>query len=374
MAFFTIVLKSLLRRPARSLLTIAGIAIGITAVVALTSIAWGFEKTWVKIYSARGTDLIVTKAGSLSPAPPAFDDREARDVVRSLPRVSDTSGVMSELMGIETAPFVLVFGWESKTFIWEHLRLVTGRWPVDDREAAVVLGSLAAESLDKSVGSSIQIETARFTVCGIFESESLAENGTIVMALSQLQRLTEQPGKVNFLNLKLAPGTTVDQTEALRRTLMSRLPGFKAYTAGDVPQNNTAIQAAKAISWATSTLALLIGSVSVMNTMLMAIFERTREIGILLAIGWRRWRIVRMILYESISLTVVGGLVGMAAGTTVVKMIQITPLMRGKIEGDFSLLLFAVAFLVSIGLGAIGGIYPAILGSRMRPSDAMRHE
>ena len=373
MTFFLIVVKNLFRRPTRTVLTVAGIAIGVAAVVALTSIAWGFENTWVGLYKERGADLIVIKAGGLSPAPPPFDVTETSEL-RSWPHVAQTSGVMSEIMGIETAPIVLVFGWESRTFVWDHLRLATGRWPSDDGEATVVIGSLLADALHKTAGSPIQIETARFTICGVFNSGSMAESGAVVMMLPQLQRVKEQPGKVNFMNLKLAPDTTAAQVDALRGALKTRLPGFRAYTVGEVAEHNIVIQAIKASGWATSALALLIGSLSVMNTMLMTVFERTREMGILLAIGWRRRRIVRMILYESIALTLTGGVIGMAAGTVLVKVVQATPLLRGRIDGEFSPRLFGMAFLIAIALGVIGGLYPAYRASRMRPGDAMRHE
>src|SRR6476620_5090129 len=117
MAFLPIAARDLLHRPVRSALTIAGVAIGVAAVVALTSIAWGFERSWERMYVARGTDLVVTKAGNLSPAPPAFVQTQL-DSLRSFPEVRQTSGAMSEIMGLETASIVLVLGWEPNTFVW----------------------------------------------------------------------------------------------------------------------------------------------------------------------------------------------------------------------------------------------------------------
>lgn len=373
MVFLTIVGKNLLRRRTRSLLTMAGIAIGIGAVVALASIAWGFEKSWERAYTARGTDLIVTKVTSQSPMPSPFSESKKEELLQ-LPGVHQATGLLSDLVSIEDAPTVLVFGWELKGFLWEHLRLAKGRWPLNDEENSVVLGTVAADMLKKSVGSSIHIETGEYTVCGIFESGALVENGAVIMALPQLQRITENQGKVNFLNLKLEPGTTPEQLEQLRKTIKQRWTGFNAFTASEVAQNNTAIQVAKAMSWATSVIALVVGAVGVMNTVLMSVFERMHEIGILLAIGWRRNRIVRMILYESMALSFCGGMVGIALGFVAVKLLQATPLMRGKIEGEISFTLFAIAILIALGLGMLGGLYPAYRGSRLSPSEALRYE
>jgi len=373
MSFLTLVFKNLLRRPTRSLLTMTGVAVGIAAVVALSSIAWGFQRSWEQAYAARGTDLIVTRITSRNPLPTPFDESIAGDLAR-LPHVRQVSGLLSDMVSIEDAPTVLVFGWEQNGFLWGHLKLVAGRWPAGDAEKVVVIGTVAADILRKSVGDSIHIENDDFTVCGTFDSAALVENGAIVMTLRQMQRVMEYPGRVNFLNLRLEPGTTEPQVEELRRMIKSRLPGCNAFTGGEVAQNNTAIQTAKAMSWATSLIALVVGAVGVMNTMLMSVFERTHEIGVLLAIGWRRRRIVRMIVYESMAVSLVGGVQGILLGFVAVKILQITPWIRGKIEGEVSLPLFGLALAIALVLGVLGGLYPAHRGSRLHPSEALRCE
>jgi putative ABC transport system permease protein len=372
-SFLTLVFKNLLRRPTRSLLTTTGIALGIAAVVALSSIAWGFQRSWEQAYTARGTDLIITKVTSRSPLPAPFSESIKADLLK-LPHVQSVSGLLSDMISVEDAPTVLVFGWERNSFLWGHLKLVTGRWPADDTEKSVVIGAVAAEMLKKSVGDTLHIENDDFQVCGIFDSTALVENGTVIMALRQMQRVMETEDKVNFFNLRLAAGTTDAEMEGLRQTIKNRFPGFNAFTGGEVAQNNTGIQAAKAMSWATSLIALVVGAVGVMNTMLMSVFERTHEIGILLAIGWRRSRIVRMIIYESTALSFIGGIGGIALGFAAVKLLEATPWVRGKIEGEVSLLLFALALGIALGLGVLGGLYPAYHGSRLHPSEALRQE
>lgn len=373
MNLFTIAARNLRNRPARSLLTIAGIAIGIAAVVALAGLARGFERTWVQVYTARGTDLVVTRAGSLSPVPAAFTRDRLREI-ESLPGIARTSAMLSDIVSIENSPVVLLFGWESRSFVWDHLRLVNGRLPSNDAEETVVLGSIASEVLKKTVGAELQIETTTFRVCGVFESASLAENGAIVMTLPRLQAVTDQPGKINFLNVKLAPGLGADAVAAMRRTIAARAPGFTALSAAQVADRNAAIQAVKAMTWATSAIALVIGAVGIMNTMLMSVFERTHEIGILLAIGWRRRRILRMILLESTLLSLAGGLTGIVIGTIAVKLLERAPLVRGKIAADLGWPLYALGLALAVGLGVIGGFYPAYRSSRMRPSEALRYE
>jgi putative ABC transport system permease protein len=372
-SFLTLVFKNLQRRRTRSLLTITGIAVGIAAVVALSSIAWGFQKSWVQAYTARGTDMIVTKVTSRDPLPTPFGE-SIKDELRNLPHVQEVTGVLSDLVSIEDAPTVLVFGWERDTFIWAHLKLVNGRWPADDRESTVVIGTVAAEMMKKSVGDSLHIENDDFRICGIFSSTAFVENGTVIMALPQMQRVMDNAGKVNILNFRLVPGTTEREAEALRQTIKNRFPGYNAFTGGEVAQSNMGIQAAKAMSWATSFIALAVGAVGVANTMLMSVFERIHEIGILLAIGWKRSRIVRLIIYESMALSFIGGICGTALGYGAVNLLEATPWIHGKIEGEFNLPLCGLALAIALGLGALGGLYPAYRGSRLHPSEALRHE
>jgi putative ABC transport system permease protein len=152
MFFLTVVYKNLLRRFVRSLLTVVGIAIGVGAVVALASIAWGFQKSWEQAYSSRGTDLIVTKITSRSPLPEPFSQQIQEELLK-LPHVQEASGLLTDMVSIEDSPTVMIFGWQTKSFLWEHLKLVTGRWPADENDKVVVIGTIAAELLKKTVGS-----------------------------------------------------------------------------------------------------------------------------------------------------------------------------------------------------------------------------
>lgn len=373
MSFLTLILRNLLRRRSRSLLTIVGIAIGIAAVVALTSLAWGFERSWSNVYRARGTDLIVTKTITRSAMPAAFAAGIA-DQLRAVPKVREVAGVLTEIFSVEDSPSMVVMGWEPGTSLWEHLGLERGRMPIPTAKNELLLGSLAAEILAKRVGDRVQIETAEFVVVGIISSSALMESGAAIMPLPAMQALTERQGMVNFLDLRMTPDATPAELDQLRATIKSRFQGLTAFDPGAVAQSTAAIQIAKAMSLATSLIALVVGAVGVMNTILMSVFERFREFGVLLAIGWRRARILRMILFESLALSLVGGAAGCVLGIAAVRALQWNPWIRGKLMGEVSPALLGAAMLIALALGALGGLYPAWMGSRMSPVDALRHE
>jgi putative ABC transport system permease protein len=371
--FLTIILSNLRHRLHRSLLTVLGIAVGIGSVVTLVSVARGFERGWVRMYDARGTDLVIAKIVSKNPMPELFNESVAAEC-RQQPQVVAAAAVSFELMGIKEQPSVFVYGWELNTFVWQHVHLRQGRWPTNDTEKVVALGQLAAELLHANVGDKLPFDMDEFTVAGIYESPSFMENGGVVMTLPQLQRLTESPGKIRHVDLKLVVGATAADRDAVRRWMETRHPGFKAFASGEITTHNVAIRFIDAMSWATSTVAVIAGAVGVMNTMLMSVFERVREIGILLAVGWRRRRVMQMIVAESVILSVLGGLAGFGLGAVAGRLLAVTPLLRGKIEPQMSWSLLLIAMAVAVIVGVLGGLYPAWRASRLQPREAMRHE
>lgn len=371
MSFLTLVLKNLMRRRSRSVLTVIGIAIGIAAVVAFTSLAWGFESSLANVFKARGTDLIVTKANARSAIPPAFPD-SAKDDLLALPHVQRVAGVLCEIFSVEIAPTVIVAGWEHDTPGWDHLKLVKGSWLAKDVKKQVILGALAAESLEKTIGDTVQIETGEFTVAGIVSSAAFSENGAIIMSLEDMQELTHRERQLNFVDVWLDAGTPDAAREAMPGLIRERLKGLTAFSPGTIAQNGQTIQMARAMSIATSVLALVIGAVGVMNTLLMSVFERIQEIGVLLAIGWERLRIMAMILLESVVLSLFGGVAGGVLGVAAMSVLQATPWIHGKFEGEITPGLFGLGIVVALALGALGGLYPAWIGSRMSPANALR--
>ncbi len=129
--------------------------------------------------------------------------------------------------------------------------------------------------------------------------------------------------------------------------------------AGDHIRDSQAYRIIRAMSWGTSLLAVLVGVLGVMNTMMMTVFERTQEICVLLAIGWKRSRIMRMILWESALLGFLGGVCGVLLGVAGVKVLVTAPAMRGLLEPDLNPKLLVTAVAIAVVVGVVSGVYPA---------------
>lgn len=372
---FSFAFGNLAHRPARTALTVSAMSLGIAAVVALTGISWGFEASWQKANDARGTDLIITRLASENAMPSAFVANGPEQKLKSYPHVQECVGLLSEMLSVsDDTPPVFVFGWAFDSYLWRHLTLLRGHRPTTDDEATIMLGSLAAELLHKKPGDVLEIEGDRFTVAGVYESPAVVENGAVLMTLSQAQRVTDKPGKVNVLNLKLDPQTTGADLEALKARVHVDLPGFVAMTSGELVANNTMVRISKAMSNATILISSLVGALIVFNTMLMSINERKRDIGVLLALGWRRTTIMQLVVCESIVMTLSGGVLGIAAGVGIAWGLEHLDLLRGKIDAVYSAPFFLAVLGLAILIGLMGGCYPAFHASRLRPAQALRHE
>ena len=141
--------------------------------------------------------------------------------------------------------------------------------------------------------------------------------------------------------------------------------------ASEVVGTSQGFRIARAMSWSTSLLAIIVGVLGVMNTMLMTVFERTHEIGIFLALGWKRRRIVYLVLCESAILGLLGGIAGVALGWAACAILETTPAIKGLLEPDLSMTLVIRAISIAVVVGVISGLYPAWRSSRLTPSVAL---
>ncbi|MGB7116511.1 MAG: ABC transporter permease, partial [Anaerolineales bacterium] len=125
---------------------------------------------------------------------------------------------------------------------------------------------------------------------------------------------------------------------------------------------------------AISFLAILIGGVGVLNTMLMAVFERTREIGVLRALGWRRRAILSLILKEALLIGLLGGIAGIGTALLMILLLQQVPMVGSYLTPIWDWDVFVRAILIALMLGLLGGLYPAYRATRLQPVEALRYE
>jgi putative ABC transport system permease protein len=367
MTFFSIVTRGLLRRPVRTGLTLIGISIGIAAVVALVGMSRGFEQSWTTGLKVRGTDIVVNNVGSTI-TPKEFNASVREKIAQAkLPRIAAIDTLLVQLLSIETSDLMILSAREWGGFSWENLKLLSGRVPKDGTELAVLLGQTAAQVLKKKVGDPIQIENKELTVVGIVDGGAVVENGSVILSLPLLQEITDNKGKINVIDIRVTPGTTEAEIQELCKEIERVAPEVHALPSGQQLQSSEGLRLVRGMSWGTSMLAIIVGVLGVMNTMLMTVFERTQEFCILLALGWRNSRIARLVLMESALLGFMGGVVGVTLGVIGVKILQQSKAIRGLLEPDLGIGLLLTSVAISIVVGVLSGLYPAWRSSRLSP-------
>ena len=376
MRFLTIVLKNTVRRPLRSILTVIAIAIAVGSVVSLVGIASGFEETFLSLYKNVGIDMIVVRAGAKQRLTSTLD-QSLGDQIKAIPGVREVIPGLADVVSFEEFGLygVLVQGWVPETKAFEHVQVLSGRALKRDDRKAVMLGSVLAKNLDKKVGDPLHIfEDEDFRVVGTYKSNNIFEEGAMIIPLEQLQRLMDRPDQVTGFSIILEDPHDKPGLERIRKEIEAMGPGLTAMTTSEHVKSVTEIQLAKAMAWLTSAVALLIGFFGIMNTMIMSVHERTKEIGILRAIGWRRQRVVRMILLESIVLSVVGAILGSLGAFLLVQVLTRVPTVSGLISGRIAPVFVLYGLFIALIVGFIGGLLPAYRASRMLPTAALRYE
>jgi putative ABC transport system permease protein len=376
MRFLTFILKNIARRRFRSTFTIVGVAMAVGAVVALVGVSSGFQEAFVGSYQQRGIDMVVIRAHVTERLSSALNEN-IEATLRAMPEVRDVAPVLMDVVSFEDVNLigVTVYGWRPGSAESRDIELLAGRNLAAGDKRCVMLGTLLAKNLGKKVGDSVSIyEDQPFEVVSVFQSFSPIENASMVVPLPELQRLTDRKGQVTTFDILLKnPGDHAATTQLIKN-IEGLGKGLSAKTTEDYVSSNTQIRAGEAMAWITSMIALVIGTVGVLNTMFMSVVERTLEIGILRAVGWRPSRVLHMILIESLLLSLTGAVVGTTGAVLLCRFLSGLPEANGLISGQISISVILEGFMIALAVGFIGGGYPALRGSRLSPTEALRHE
>jgi len=394
MKFRNLILKNIFRNKSRSILAVIGIAIGVAAVVGLGLITDDLTQSTESALTAGAADFSVinsTNSPSGSGGGGGFGNDQLinQAAVGQIQQVKGVSSAVGELrtstnlgnstssnsssssgFGANFRSMTNIIGIDSSDLSMDDIAITNGT--AFSNANQVIIGQDAAQRLNKTVGSTITISNKTFTVSGIYETGNVMDDRGIVMSLPALQNLTGNTGQVSLILVKASNGT--DPT-ALASTIQQNYANDLSTSTSLSGNNrmNNGLQVISSGAWAVSLLAILIGGIIVIVTMMKAVSERTREIGVLRAIGWTQRRILGMIIGEALVLSLIAIVVGLLLAVGIVELISLTHLLRG-INPSFSLLLILKGIGVALFLGIIGGIYPAYRASRLSPTEALRYE
>jgi putative ABC transport system permease protein len=395
-----IALKQMARNMMRSFLTVLGVVIGVSAVITMVSLGNGATKAVSDQISSLGSNLLIvlpgqrfgaSRAGASAPSFKISDANAIRSQITALeavaPTASDSVTVVSEGKNWTTT----ITGSTDDYFKAGSWRLSSGRTFTETEERAGKAVCIVGETVRRKlfgtqdpVGSEIRIKNFSCEIVGLLTSKGQASMGrdqddAVVMPLETLQRRLSGTQDVGTVMVSVTEGRA---TETVQRQIEALLRERRHITGDEDDDFNVldtkeiaetmsgATRVLTALLGAVAAVSLLVGGIGIMNVMLVSVTERTREIGTRLAVGAREHEVLLQFLVEAVTLSSVGGLVGIllatAASALLARLMQVPFL--------FNLQINTVAFMFSGAIGVMFGYLPARRAARLDPIEALRHE
>ena len=390
MAIIKLALRNLTRRPVRTALTIMGVAVAISFTVGILSISEGFMASFENSMAQQGMDIvIVPKEAEAFPYPDvaAFVGSFSEELVAEIEQVENVKAVypmftaipmeMMTTLSDKMGAIPILNGVTPDYFaeITPYLRLKEGRLFVAGDRNVMVAGSGIADVLGLEVGSSMDIREKQFEVIGILQPSGGMDDGMLFTPLNALQETYDKQGQLTYVPVKVKD---IARAEETAEKISDRWPNISAQSMQSVVDKLTdLVGIVRAAHMGLSTVALLIGVLFILSTMLMAVGERVKEIGTMRAIGIHRSFIFRLIIIESLVTSIIAGAVGCLGGyvlSQVITWVLSEFLGLTYFAPVVSVRIFVTGFGIALLVGVLAGLYPAWRISRANIVESLRHE
>jgi len=401
-ALLRVAWQALVRNAFRSLLTTLGIIIGVSAVITSMAIGSGARAAVAAQLARLGSNLIIVIPGSIvsggvnlgAGARQSLTVQDATSIAKEIPGVAGVAPqtqISAQVVASGNNWSTTILGTSPSWLQVQNWTVAQGSFFTDaDMKSAsksAVLGATVAANLfpaGDAVGSTIDIKGAPFTVIGVLQAKGQSgfgrdQDDQVVVPLTSMQlRLNGQTWLGSITISAQSPdvvNTVVSSTQALLRLNHRLTPGeqddFSVRNIADVQAAASETSRIQSLLLAgVAAVSLIVGGIGIMNIMLVSVTERTREIGIRLAVGARQRDVLMQFLVEAIALACIGGLIGVALGL-------LASLLTSKLAG-WNVIVAPSSILVSFGFAALIGIlfgfYPARRASQLNPIEALRHE
>jgi putative ABC transport system permease protein len=375
---------SLNRRKARFAFLLVAVALGIGTVIALVSLSAAMRTAVSDELDRFGANIIVTPKsqlldlayGGIAVGGVTVDARELTMAdarrIRTIPNTRNIAAVAPKLVGtleVEGKRIVIV-GTDLR-----QERRIKSWWQIDRRFAEspdeVMLGSEASRMLGKGADDLLVLDGSPRRVTAVVSPTGSMDDRAVFADLGVVQQLLGKPDAVSFIEVSaLCRGCPIEDIVAQIGAVIPQ--GRVAPIRQAVAARERAVLQFTRFAYVVSSVVLLVGGLVVMTTMMATVTERTQEIGILRAVGFRRTQVARVVLLEALGVNVAGGLTGWLAGSLAARLLgPVLAELSTPIPLDGRLAFVAIG--LAILLGASGGTYPALRAARMEPSQALRH-
>lgn len=382
MTLIEIAIKNMSRRKAKAAFILAGLMIGVATVVALISFTRAMtadinnklEKYGANILAIPKTDNLPLSYGGLSLGGISFEMQEINQAdlagIRNIENAANVAAVGPMVLGgidIEGKRVLLAGVDFESSLILKPWWKIKGRTPASGE---LVAGSEAARVLATALNGKIIVDSTPYTVAGVLEPTGSQDDHLLFARIATAQSILNKEGLISMVEIAALCGAC-PITEMVRQ-ISGVLPGARVMAIQQVVKGRMdTLQRFKKFSYGTSAVVLLVGSLVVLVTMMGSVRERTGEIGIFRAIGFRRSHIMQIIFIEAIILSALAGLLGYATGFGGT-WVFFRFFMENSTAGvPLSTALFGGSVALAIILGLLASAYPALMAARLDPNEAL---
>ncbi len=401
--YFIIALRNLRRRGVRTLLTLVGIFIGITAIVSLISLGQGFEKAITEEFEKMGSDKLFITAGRgggmsmMIPSSRPLTDDDLR-VVRSVKGIKEAGGLSYAIVPVRfkgKMKYTYLAGYptdSSRVVVesMENMKISDGRdLRKNDKYKALVGREIYNGNLfgtKVKIGDRLGIEGKTFKVVGFFAPiGDSQDDSTVIAPLETVRKLLNKNKTLDYIIAQVVEGEDVnaaklDVEKALRRhrNVKKGAEDFSVRTTEELLKSfQVILSVVQIVFLGIAGISLVVGGIGIMNSMFTTVLERTNEIGVMKAIGAKNSDIMWIFLIESGLVGVVGGIIGISLGVLLSKVIEVgvsVSMGMTYMRAYFPLSLISGTLAFSFALGTLFGVIPAMRASKMSPINALRYE
>jgi putative ABC transport system permease protein len=403
MSFWRLALRNLTQRKVRTGLTVLSIAVAVAVLYTLLSFNQGYSASLKQQLQQMGVHILVVPPGCPFEAaslllkggkPPTYLKESVVKEIAAMPGMEIAApGFMSAIMRDDRTD--IYYGMDARTIAlknWWKLK-PGGKWFTDAQTDGIVLGSDAAltelvinQQTDPFPTEPMEIWVDELNrplkVLGILEPTGTQDDGFFYVPMALAQQIFQKPGKVTTVAIRLTDpaqagviGEKLQKMEGVEVITMSELLGTQ----------QRMMESAKMLVFAIVFIAIAISAIGVLNTVLMSVFERTREIGVMRATGASKVHIFSLIWLETLLMTAIGGVVGLGVaivGSGVLERVVVAALSSVKFMtmnehtrlAQFDPRIVVTTLIFVLGIGLVAGVYPAIRASRQEPIEALRTE
>lgn len=364
-------LRALLRRKLRNFLTLVGISIGISLFISFSSISNNIRGEIQDIIKRYQIDIVVQPKATdtLIAARIPFEDYS------KLSKISGITEASPLVVGTVIAPWkrsFLIFGIPNIESFSSKFGMVDGRI-LKPGANEIMLGSIAAKELGYKHNNKIYItDSDSFTISGIYFFGNRLFDGAAILDLHDAQRILKRDKAINMVFIKTGKSEDIDSIISF---INNNFKGLVALRSETLTSHTHILETIDIFVMYISVISAFSCVIIIMNTLFVSVAERTKEIGILRAIGWSRFMIFKNIIAEGLIISILGWFVGCIISISILSLLSSqNPGVLGMIPGGITVNTAIASLSISVFLGFISSVLPAFLASRLLPADALRYE